>query len=1081
MTKESNKKKQHHRWLRRLLKVCLWITGCFLLLLIIAVLFVRVQYPESKVLELISENVQSNTGMPLHIVDISWQIPLRLVISEINLGYPENDLENDVPFISLNRFSVSFRLLPLLKRRLHVQSVTLDQPNVYLDPDQLILLQSISQMDSSSDIISDSSMQSSAVLPFSLGLSRLHLNDFDCTVILPDSLNARSVQITGLNLNINNLHIPREMATSLEGVRGQVHLFTDESMIHYSEDGFHISPKPNINLRAAWGKNQRWQAQGLVDIVSTPDSSQQMRMQVDLNGTGKGDSIHVESFQLDVGEKPALLVKGDIINIIEQPEFRATLESQSINMQKVYALAKAFLPPVMLTMLEPLEIKGDFRLPEGNVWGNVNDIHFQFQLTSALRNGYISTPNLIADSLFYHVNIQGSLETESDNNGSIKFTKGLINGMAGFSDIQLSLNDSTTTQAGPLSLQFESRMDSSGLPTEGYLTGRLSKLLKGHLGMDFKWGLVSDAPKTPESIFVNGSIFADSLDIMEIPNLPSGIKGKLNMKADMVLPNLYQAVIDLGIDIPNLSYTLENINGALPPVHLGSTVALQTEPSFQQVWVDSGFIGLNNIIRGRFNGQMDIQKRAFWIDLKQLVLDHGSVKSYLPAVIQESMEGINFGGYTALTGNLKGLAAQPDSLQIQGVMTMHDGEFRHDKQDLQAMGLHGKITAAGTVQNLIGTGSFGLDSLDLGAMRGKPVKSSLLSFDWQWIADESVSLTEAMFRNDDLNVEAQFRGGIEDIAVEPKVHILGEISFNKSQWVEIVQEMMLQGQTKVQFQVDQKSNPLRLAISGDVIMKELDLNQGELLSIINIRGRVPFQMEMDLENGMIISDSDYSPPSWIDYENRRSQFRSLNPDQGALYVKSIGVAGYELTDLTMDIDIRKGYMQVPWFMVNMFYGNVGGYLQVFLGNGKPETITYEIHAQAARINSAVLGNIPVKKDKETELNATMAFSGLGVDIEKEMEMDGYFYITQIGPQFASLLLRGMDPKGEDRNIRLTRRLLDMGWKPTLFSFEMRHGYVYPSLSLSQPWFSPIRLPETLSFGRLPLKFFLENPEVVQAR
>ena len=63
----------------------------------------------------------------------------------------------------------------------------------------------------------------------------------------------------------------------------------------------------------------------------------------------------------------------------------------------------------------------------------------------------------------------------------------------------------------------------------------------------------------------------------------------------------------------------------------------------------------------------------------------------------------------------------------------------------------------------------------------------------------------------------------------------------------------------------------------------------------------------------------------------------------------------------MDVDIRNGYIQIPWFIIHAFNGNVGGYLHVFLGTGSPETLTYEIHAQAARINAATLGNIPIKK------------------------------------------------------------------------------------------------------------------------
>jgi len=105
---------------------------------------------------------------------------------------------------------------------------------------------------------------------------------------------------------------------------------------------------------------------------------------------------------------------------------------------------------------------------------------------------------------------------------------------------------------------------------------------------------------------------------------------------------------------------------------------------------------------------------------------------------------------------------------------------------------------------------------------------------------------------------------------------------------------------------------------------------------------------------------------------------------------------------------------------------------------------------------------------------TMAFQGKGIDLERGIDLEGYFYITKMGPKFASTLLESMDPGGSDRSIRMTRRLLNMGWKPKLFSFDLRHGYVYPSLMLTQPWFSPVRIPGKLEYGRLPLAFFLQN-------
>jgi hypothetical protein len=175
----------------------------------------------------------------------------------------------------------------------------------------------------------------------------------------------------------------------------------------------------------------------------------------------------------------------------------------------------------------------------------------------------------------------------------------------------------------------------------------------------------------------------------------------------------------------------------------------------------------------------------------------------------------------------------------------------------------------------------------------------------------------------------------------------------------------------------------------------------------------------------------------------------------------------------IDVDASEGILQIPWFAIRLFEGNIGGALRVDPGSGRLDDIRYKIRAQASRINAAALIQDRQRMEEETEINATLQFEGRGADPKGNIDLEGSFNITGMGPKFASTVLKALDPKGSDRSIRLTRRLLDAGWKPRLLAFELRHGYVYPSLALSQPWFSPVRIPGILEYGRLPLEFFLQ--------
>lgn len=259
-------------------------------------------------------------------------------------------------------------------------------------------------------------------------------------------------------------------------------------------------------------------------------------------------------------------------------------------------------------------------------------------------------------------------------------------------------------------------------------------------------------------------------------------------------------------------------------------------------------------------------------------------------------------------------------------------------------------------------------------------------------------------------------------------------------------------------------------------MDSLNVRQGSIFSISNLWGRIPFEFSIDPIKKQFLPDTNYAPLKWVEYERERELLQHLSPIVGNLKIKEVNAAGYQIKDVVMDVDAANGYVQIPWFQMALFDGNVGGNILVRLGTGMKQDISYEIRAQAARINAAVLGNLNANIEEETELDATLSFTGKGIDPAQGLDLEGFFHITKIGSNFASTLLKNLDPKDSDRSIRLTRRLLNTGWKPNLFSFELRHGYVYPSLALSQPWFSPIRIPGKLEFGRLPLAFFIKNKQ-----
>jgi hypothetical protein len=302
-----------------------------------------------------------------------------------------------------------------------------------------------------------------------------------------------------------------------------------------------------------------------------------------------------------------------------------------------------------------------------------------------------------------------------------------------------------------------------------------------------------------------------------------------------------------------------------------------------------------------------------------------------------------------------------------------------------------------------------------------------------------------------------------------------ELDFFTRDSIELIDDLWMSGKGKCLLKGHSMGESQAFVrFSGGIEVDSLGAHQGKLFALHGLRGHIPFQIDMDTTLTRFIPQVHSYRVNESDYEEKRELYRSLFKEIGDLQIRSVQIYDYQIEHLRADMEIAGGYIHIPMFRLYLLDGNLGGSLMLDLKDGSPQNIVYDIKAQISRINSAALIEDQKKKGEKTELNATLAFQGRGISLEEGIDLNGYFHITQMGARFASTLLKGMDPEGSDRSIRMTRRLLDMGWKPKLFSFELRHGYVYPSLTLAQPWFSPIRLPERLEYGRLPLAFFLES-------
>ncbi|MDZ7345868.1 MAG: hypothetical protein ONA69_03655, partial [candidate division KSB1 bacterium] len=161
-------------------------------------------------------------------------------------------------------------------------------------------------------------------------------------------------------------------------------------------------------------------------------------------------------------------------------------------------------------------------------------------------------------------------------------------------------------------------------------------------------------------------------------------------------------------------------------------------------------------------------------------------------------------------------------------------------------------------------------------------------------------------------------------------------------------------------------------------------------------------------------------------------------------------------------------------------GNIAGQFSLSAGEKDPLDASYKLTAHISSINSSLL--LPSAASEKSNITAHAELRGRGLDINKGIDLDGYFNISEIESKVADNLLRSLDPEGKDSGIRSTRLLINRGFKPKLFRFEIRHGFCYPAVYFQQPWYFPVRLiGGGIELSRIPIVTLLKlNPNLARS-
>jgi hypothetical protein len=568
----------------------------------------------------------------------------------------------------------------------------------------------------------------------------------------------------------------------------------------------------------------------------------------------------------------------------------------------------------------------------------------------------------------------------------------------------------------------------------------------------------------------------DSLKTDAIPMFPPNIHGKINLHTQFNANGFQDIQVYSDISSPGIAYSFNESLEGIFPISTSARMFLSTDPKFECVVLDSGICTVNDLLSMRMAGDYNVSGKNFDLTVDRGEIENASLIQYLPPQLIKQAGEIKFTGKEQFSMDARGYPVDDSlALAVHAKLCFMDVGFEYPAEQIGIRDFQGVIEVAGNSNRLHGGVDFDLDTLSFMLLRSEPFTGVKLELGWNLQNQDSLWIENGELSIRTMGLQSDFSLHLGQLKTVPDIDAFLTVAFQSEDTIEMIQGVSLSGGWSIQTSVETIDPVLQHYRTGGYLsMDSLCAGQEGGLQVIHANGKMPFQMEVDLKHMSVLPDEKYRVRDWFDYDNQRDIYLSLLSTLGSITVEEIAVSGYHIRNGVFDIEAQSGRIQIPWFYMHILDGNFGGALLIDLGEGKSGDIAYTVRANASRINSAALANFQSEDTEETELDASFAFQGKGVDIDQGIDLEGYFHLTKIGPKFAGTLLESMDPQGTDRSIQLTRKLLGAGWKPKLFSFELRHGYVYPLLSLSQPWFSPIRIPGTLQYGRLPLEFFIKQ-------
>jgi hypothetical protein len=1092
--------------MKRLAKISLAVLLFFLVAIIGLTIYVKVKYPSERLRQLVISYLAEEYKLRITIARLDFNLFSGFELDDIALL---GAAEGQTPPVTVAKITFAYRWRSLLARRLDIDEITFARPSFFyrLNPDSSSNLDGIIAAFADSAAAPDDT--SAAVLPISIHLKKLALENLQINAVLASAVDSQAMALGSLDLSVNEIAVDRQVHFS-----GKVQLRAESAGVHYFKTVF--GPRDTLALAANLHSN-------ITSFVNGDTIEMQGKLTFDNAQINPSSASHFSLPRIGTAAE----VRYNLASLqLQVPEIRLLIDDKEQLAARFEMAPQNGVSALALRINRGVIDLGQLlRLGCEHTGGELRAFLQNMDCAGVLE---FSGSEFKSDGkgAEYQITLQGRDLAYADHASNLKLNGGHFSaswktnadssaataGKFAFASFDVPIDTAQVLKTGPVDLDLALEFAKDFLPQQGNLNLRWQNFSEGDLAAQAIIGPSNILTKNGSwlsRLAGNAEIKVSALEIS--PFTANAASGKISGKMALAGKRLDEA--DLNVDLQNkdIRYETAEYQGKLPDYHLSASSRLLINSALTKFSLPNGKL---NVEPGQasFNATYDMKADTFRFNLPELAMDLAQVTRALPDTILQSMNYAEVKGRSLGSGWLRGRMIA-DRLDYNGIFSVHSADASYADSVLGIYTDSLQIDSEWMVGGAKTTGKYfvACSTPRLPDYLRQPLPPMKVAGKLT-VEETTFTIDGGKFEIADWNAVGSYRvdGEFRPAGIQVKTTV--DLGMHAPQPVEVDRGAKLRGDLTAQFIIDQYipnalAEPQPSRLEGWLNIDGLDIKIDTTLALKNLRADCRFKQDFDLLNlplddhppitfGMALEPEEPFQPVLVlksSPEMSRANFASADEallmydlfresgreERSWLAIDEIEVRGYRLSNLAADLRLGNSRCDIPKFSVNLFDGNLVGNFLVGLANGNPDSISYAMNMQLASIDvsgfrrlSAQLGG------KQSRVSANFALSGLGTAPEKLEEtvnhLTGRLHITKIENKVASNLLQMLDPNGTDKGIQNMRLLMKTRWNVRQLTFEMKSGFVYASLSHVKPWYAPFTLPQPLDFARFPIKPYLKT-------